>query len=230
MTPFYFRITWFSLDENMKITTYPNTRQETENASMQFSPSHALSITDHDYTKWCPSFINLLNSILCPVRFTSLNISCSLMTASMLFKIIRWLPNLDSLRVESLSLQQLKNLSDEDAEIFRLISTSNKITKVGQQMKMELTEFLLALCPRIEHLEVACIMNTEFERFVRFILMETFTHIPYLHSLRFLVVEANDEMIQKLQNMIDSEKLLSNYLIKRSDDHISLQWNLPMNN
>lgn len=181
---------------------------------------------NRNLNNWLPSFIDTFSPILSAVRFTSLSISCCSTASSTLFKIIQLLPNLDSLRIESFPAWQLADLSDEDTERFRLISTTNKIKKVWQSMELKLTEFLLALCPQMEHMEVNWITNTDIERLVRFILTKTTTHIPHLHSLRLSVLQPNDEMIQTLQNITNSEKLLSNYLIKRSGENIYLQWKL----
>lgn len=52
------------------------------------------------------------------------------MTINILLKILRLLPNLDSLKISFLPVLQLDNLSDEDAENLRLVSKTNKITKV----------------------------------------------------------------------------------------------------
>ncbi len=56
--------------------------------------------------------------------------------------------------------------------------------------------------------------------------MKPLTHIPQLHSLLFNVRNGRDEIVDELQQMIDSEKLLSDYIIKRSSDDISLRWKL----
>ena len=126
----------------------------------------------------------------------------------------------------SLPIQQLNNLSTEDAESLRLVSINNKITKIWQSMNIELTHFLIKLCPRMEHFEVHWIKDTDLLELVRFILMKCTTHIPHLQSLRLNVRNERDEIIDDLQNIIDSEKLLTNYTIKRWGNDITLQWKL----
>ena len=109
-----------------------------------------------------------------------------------------------------MSLEQLENLSKEETENRRLVSISNKITKVWQLSDFESTRFLISLCPRMEYLEVKFIEYKDLEKLIRLILMETTTH-P--HSLCFHVRYANDQMIYDLQKIIDSGKLIFNYNI-----------------
>jgi hypothetical protein len=46
----------------------------------------------------------------------------------------------------------------------------------------------------------------------------------YLRSLSFKVPAADDRLIQTLEEMINSEKLLANYTIRRESEAIYLQW------
>jgi hypothetical protein len=233
------RKSFFRFDENVEIRTYSNqnifqdssqqsissTRQTTNNSSIQFRTPIYLFILNPSPVDWSISFIDKISPILLAIQFTSLFVSFSDLSIRTLVKIIGLVPNLDSLKVFTLSLQELSSLSMEDTESLRLVSISNKITRVLQSMlAVDMTDFLINLCPRMEHFETKWMGDTDLERCVRVILMKTITCIPNLHSLRFDTNKANDEKVHKLQKMIDSEKLLSNYTIKRSGDYISLRW------
>ncbi len=66
----------------------------------------------------------------------------------------------------------------------------------------------------------------DMKSFVRLILWKLKT--KYLHQLQVLcfpVRAANDQTIQQFKRMIDNEKLLFDYTIKRELDYIYLQWN-----
>jgi len=76
----------------------------------------------------------------------------------------------------------------------------------------------------MQHLEVNWMSDTDLERLVRFILMKTGTQSPRLHSLQIYVRKSRDDIVDKLQTMIDSEKLFSDYTIKRSGNIIVLKW------
>ncbi len=61
--------------------------------------------------------------------------------------------------------------------------------------------------------------------FVRLILMKMKTqHQSKFQLLCFHVPAADDQTIKQLNNMIDDEKLLIDYIIKRVLDFIYLQW------
>jgi hypothetical protein len=168
--------------------------------------------------------MNKFSPILSGIQFKSLYLGAYEISIGMFIKLLRLLPNLDSLEISSLLDIKMSYLFTEDAENIRLLSISNKITKVSQRLIFNQVKFLINLCPRMEHFEGVGIIDKDLEKFVRFILKETITKIPYLHSLRFSVYNLNDKTIQKLQKMLNSEKLLSNYTIRYSDNDISLQW------
>ena len=148
------------------------------------------------------------------------------MPLSPFIKIIRSLPNLIVLRVPELSLDQLGSLSVEEEEDLRHFSINNKVTDVSHSAELNLTQFLISLCPRMKYFEMSCKSDKIPEALVRLVLMSTITHTRDLHSLKIWIYKANDQLVRKLQNMIDSEKLLFNYIIKRLNNNIVLKWKL----
>ncbi|CAF4881318.1 unnamed protein product [Rotaria sp. Silwood2] len=65
----------------------------------------------------------------------------------------------------------------------------------------------------------------DIELFVRLILMQIM--IKSNHPLRllcFYVAAADDEMVQKLEKMINIENLLVDFIVKRVMNEIYLQW------
>ncbi len=194
--------------------------------SMQIFPPSIQTDQDVFSIEWGKSDTDKFSLLLLEIQFTSLFISHNDLSIGDIVKIIGLLPNLNSLKVSSLSLEDLNSLSIEDAENLRLVSINNRITRVHQPMKFCLMNFLIGLCPRMEYFELARLGQKNHKKFVQHILMETITHIRYLRLLCFRVFNANDEMIYDLQKMIDSKKLLSKYLIRRVDNMITLQWNV----
>jgi hypothetical protein len=217
----FFRKTCFISHKNANITTYTN--QNTHDSSMQFSSSIELSIANYSAVLWEPSLLDTLRPVLFGIEFKSLNLFWSGMSYCTLAKLLNLLPNLDSLKVSSSLLVEGNSFPLHDAEN---LCIHNKITKVWQWMEFVQLQFFVKTFPCMEYFEVNGIKDIDLEMAVRFILMKTVTHILHLHSLRLCVYNANDRMIHKLQNMIDSEKLLSNYMIKRLENVISLQWRL----
>jgi hypothetical protein len=64
-------------------------------------------------------------------------------------------------------------------------------------------------------------MNLEI--LLRFILMKTSTYVPHLYSLCLNILNADEEIVYQLQMIIEPEKLLGNYMIKRIGNHILLK-------
>jgi hypothetical protein len=145
---------------------------------------------------------------------------------STLVNIISSLSELDSLKIHSLSLSPPKSLSIEKA-FHRFLSNTNKITKVCLEYLVEMEEvyFLIKLCPRMNYLEVNCITRMDVEFFVCGILTKINDNgNQNLRSLCFGLSTADNKIIGKLKEMINSNKLLHRYTIKREFDNIYLQW------
>ena len=140
-----------------------------------------------------------------------------------LVKLLSLIPSLDSLKISSSLLPTTNKLFMNDAKNLIII---NKIRKVWQWMHFWQVKFLIRLCSRMEHFEIAGVKEIDLEALVRLILSKITTHVRHLSSLCLHVYNANDTMVDKLQYIIDSEKLLSNYIVERSDNVISLKWNL----
>ena len=118
-------------------------------------------------------------------------------------------------------------LSDQTSKVLSFLTNTNRIARVclEEMTRIEEVYFLMDLCTHMTYLKVNYINHMDIELFVRLILMKMMTNNNHqLRLLAFRVAAADDEMIQKLDNMINSEKLLLNYTIKRIDDNIYLQW------
>jgi len=223
----FLRKTWFSFDKNVEISTYSNQNIGWNSTRYRVNsiPIH-MSIANYPAVEFSIPFINKFSPILLAIQFTCLHISFSNLLISTLVKIIGLLSNLDSLKVSFSSLQQLSDLSIEDAENLRLVSISNKITRVWLSMEFNLMYVLIKLCPRMEHLEIDHVNEEDLTKVVRIILMKSCRHICHLYSICFHIYTENDEIIYDLEKIIDSEKLLLDYKIKRKCNDILLQWKL----
>jgi hypothetical protein len=138
---------------------------------------------------------------------------------STLINIIYKLPELDSLKIHSLSLSSSKSLSTEKM-IRRFVSNENKITKVCLENMIEIEEvyFLIKFCPCMNYLQVNSIKTMDVELFIHRILSKL--NANRNHNLRLLCIglsEANNKMI-------NSNNFLFRYTIKWEFDKIYLQW------
>ncbi|CAF3421173.1 unnamed protein product [Rotaria sp. Silwood2] len=144
----------------------------------------------------------------------------------MLIEILRLLPNLESLKVSSLSMLQSTILSFEDIKKYILISIINKITKVklDKVTEKKQIQFLINLCPRMQYFEVDCMSNADLSTFMTFILINQMTHIPNLCFLCLNVPNANENMIKNLAMTIELETIIDKFKIQRIGNKFFLYW------
>jgi hypothetical protein len=172
--------------------------------------------------------LNNMDSIFIMTQITHLNIKTDHLFIGLFIKLLRMLPDLDSLKLKSLSLMDSNDLSEGDKNTFHLLSDISKVTKVTLTCITELTQvqFLIDLCPRMQYLEVCCSSNIDMRSLVSFILMKNFKSIHHLNVLRLTIPTANDKMVEELQRMINFENVNHDYTIKRAIDKIDLKWKL----
>ena len=144
-----------------------------------------------------------------------------------LIQILNLLPELKSLKINSLSLDEPSELWEEEVDSYLSSKETTKITKVYlcEMFDLEEVYFLMALCPFMEYLKVGCINNMDAKSFIRKIIKRINDYgYDYLRSLCFHVPAADDEMVKKLDKMIRSYKLLVDYSIRYEDGDIYLEW------
>ncbi len=83
----------------------------------------------------------------------------------------------------------------------------------------------MKISPQITYLKIDLINNINIQTFLRYILrkIQNESNID-LRLLSIRVSALDDKIIAQLIQMINSEKLLFNYTIKRSLDRIYLHW------
>jgi hypothetical protein len=222
---FIFRNIWLDIYKHPEIITYFN--QNTDYSSTQLIPIIQLSINGNSSDEKNRSFIDKFKSVFSTVYFTRLNINCKNISMGRFVRIIHLLPNLDALKVSSLPLIQSDWLFDNDGQIRFLISIKNKITKVNleKMIDIEHVHFLLYLCSYVQYFQVDVPNDMDLKILIRFILIKSSTYIPHFNCLCLSTSNADKDMIDQLQKLIKSEKLLSNYNIKCIYNNIVLKWN-----
>jgi hypothetical protein len=202
-------------------------QQNMDKSSIKFVPTIQLTINGISSEERNRLFIDQFKSTFITVQFTHLNINCKNIPIGMLVRIIGLLPNLDALKVSSLPLIPSGWLFDNDGEICFLTSINNKITKVNleKMIDIEHVHFLLYMCLCIQYFQLDVPKEMDVEMLVRFILIKSSTYIPHLCSLCLSIPNANEEIVHQIQKLIESEKLLTKYMIKRICNNILLKWN-----
>ncbi len=121
-------------------------------------------------------FFNLIRPILLLSTTNIINIQCNEVLIETIIEFVHLLPNLDTLVINCSAIIQLKRASIEEIEIFRDVSTNNKITKIFLQR--------MILIP---------------ESIVRFIFMKNIKYIPNLISMDIRISNSNEETIKKIE-------------------------------
>jgi hypothetical protein len=201
-------------------------RHKWYNSSHEYSKSTQLTIK-YVYSSEPPDI--LLNQIKRILNFTQiyhLNIEQKIADET-LMQIIHLLPDLISLKLNSLSFYQtplfLKRKfptasASEHAKNIKYVYLDKTFTNQDAY-------FLMSFCPQMEYFNVECIQNINIQTFLRDILNEiNQNHYECLRLLCIYITTADEQMIKQLDQMISDEKLLLDYTIHRELYNIYLKW------
>lgn len=202
-----------------------NEKHYNSNTDLQLSNGTELTIFEHSFTDYNEPLIDNMHSFFDIVQITELDVAFESIFVGMLLDLLRHLPNLNSLRVWSLSLIKPRCLHAAEEEIFRMISTYNKIRKVNIRRMTKITQvqFLIDLCPLMEYFEIGISSNFDFKSLVKIILIKNRKRISHLRVLCFCIQAANDNVIEELQDMLKLKKLKQKFTIERIDNRIYIQ-------
>ncbi len=144
-----------------------------------------------------------------------------------LFQVIDLLPELNTLKIHSLSLNQRRSLCFKDLVILCSTESTSKITKVYLEKMINIKDvyYLMALCPYMTHFKVDFINDMDVKVFLRKIFKKlNHGRNKHLRSLCFRVQATDDEYIKKLEEVINAKKRLLDYTIKRVLESVYLEW------
>lgn len=235
---FYFRRQWFDYHEYERNGIYLDgniSRYISSSAqSTLYDPRVQLTIDSYVTEIWNLSYIDTMKPFLLGAPFTHLNLQCSDTPIDLLIEIVHLLPHLRSLEISSLPLVEVNNLSAEETDMLLLVSITNEITRVklDDLTAIEQVHFLMNLCPRMRCLELGFVNENDLERLLIFISMNNTTYIPFLCCLCLSARVGHENVIRKLNNIIDFESLFysdrafRDYSIRRVGDKIFLTWTI----
>jgi hypothetical protein len=144
-----------------------------------------------------------------------------------LIDIINYLPNLDSLKISSVSIVKAKRLSKKEKELIDAVTNYNKITKVYLENMIKFKEIshLIDLFPQMKYLQIGLTNDNNVKLVIQSLLKKIMKkNNQVLRSFGFCISMADEKMVKNIQKMIDSIKLIFHYKIKRMCDTIYLQW------
>ncbi|CAF3830252.1 unnamed protein product [Rotaria sp. Silwood1] len=177
--------------------------------------SSQLTVSCLDFTQCNIILVEKIRAFLLTVHFNHLNINCKWVPISTLIKLIWYLPNLHSLHVSNLTILAIKSLSIDDLENFRLASKENKIIEVhlAQMIEFKQAQFLIDLCPGMQHFTVECLNGVNIEMVVQFLLIDNCTKFSNLCILCLYGSICNFETIENFKIMINREQQLHDYTV-----------------
>ncbi|CAF1351916.1 unnamed protein product [Rotaria sordida] len=205
-----------------------DTEHKMINTSDQLSKSIRLSLDEVCPEQWTKTiFINdYINHALALTQIYHLEIYAKIFTDK-LMEILRLLPGVTTLKIYSLSVLQQGDLSDDEIEFLCIRLPKNQIKKICFDNMKDMNEvyMLTLICSRINHLQIKCINYMHAQLLTGLILTEIKNvSNSLLRLLCFSIPEAHDEMIEKLEKMIDDKNLRFDFTIKHVMDKIFLQW------
>ncbi|CAF1531854.1 unnamed protein product, partial [Adineta steineri] len=209
-----FELEMNSADITYKIGSYKK-RWYDINSSIKLAKPTRLTIENYD------KYIEVLNltirDILAMTQIYHLEISKHI-SSDMLLYLIHKFSAIDSLKISSLYI---------DEQNIRVVSNKNVITKVYLENINGIEEvyFLMRLCPRMKFLKINLVNKINYELYLKNILTKIKQNSnKNLRSLCLYNSTADNKMVEKLQKMIDQEKLLRQYTIKCELNNIYLKW------
>ncbi|CAF3951190.1 unnamed protein product, partial [Rotaria sp. Silwood1] len=199
------------------------------NSSVELSKSTRLTIVfinpnaSHDIARVFTRHLSII------VHIYHLEIQINDFLFQTLFKIMRLVPELITLKIRSLSSDRSIDLSytdllEENPEQYR-----NKIAKIYLETMSHIEEFylLLELCPSMTYFKVDHTHPMNIEHVLRSILIKINNdHNDHLRLLCFRIPTSKngDNTIAKLEKMINDENLLLDYEIKRVCNNVYVEW------
>ncbi|CAF1391502.1 unnamed protein product [Adineta ricciae] len=172
----------------------------------------------------------LLQQIKRVLNFTQiyhLNIEQKISTMR-LMEILHLLPDLITLKINSLSLYQTSfRVFERELGRTSAFEHANNIKCVYLEKTFTTKDisFLISFCPQMKYLNVECLQNMNIQLFLKKILKQmNEKYHEYLRSLCIYTKKADERMVKELNEMISQETLLGDYTIHRQLYNIHLKW------
>ena len=164
-----------------------------------------------------------LNRMIPLEQLTKLVIECYHFPFGQMIKLIRFIPNLHSLKLGFLSFNELYSNFIHKTEIFQYVSNTNKIKNLELRdwCTLEKIQVIVNLFPQVEYLKTG-IYRKEIEQIIRFLLLKTNTKTRHLFFL--CLSNIPKVCLRELNVLIKRENLLDDYFIKFVNRDLYLWW------
>jgi hypothetical protein len=193
------------------------------NNCVNYLPNVTKLTFDYNYKEPDSSMVTVLNRIFPLLRLTKLAIECSKFPFEQLIKLLCSTPNLHTLKLRCISIDDTKYKSIQQSEPFRLVSGINTIKHliVNECCILKKIQLLIDLCPRLEHF-TSGMNRKDFLLIIRLLLAKSNNNTRDLFFL--CVLDAPKVSLRELKKLMKIEKLLSDYSINHIDRKLYLWW------
>jgi hypothetical protein len=194
---------------------------------MEFSKSIRLSLSYIPCDESFELITRDIKTILGVTQIHHLEISHKETLVDILMQIINALPQVTTMKIHSLFLDQVKDSDTEEIIDLPSTTSTNQITKVYLEKMFAIEEVysLMKLCPYMSYRKIDSFDNMKIDVFIRNIFKKIKRESNQYLRLLCLNAPANDDpMIKTLEKMKKDKKLLNDYTINRIDNYIFLQW------
>ncbi|CAF0746813.1 unnamed protein product [Adineta steineri] len=208
----------FNLSSGPRISI--KNRNIVANFPLQFPRVTELELTDNYDRINIDSFIDNLSYIFILTTITYLKISFNNELLNNFVKLLNRMPNVQKLILDVRLSCEIEVSSDQQTNTADLVCNNNvRNVIITNELASTAGQLINKLFPRMERLRIQN-RGDALISFVRTLLSNRIKN-SHLFSLVFTDYHA---MIKKLKTMIDNEKLLDNYDIKRRQDESCLWW------
>lgn len=206
---------------NLALAHHVSMKSENVIANSSFQFSHVTNLTlMGNYIIDIHSFIDNLNRIIPLTYITYLNISCNEQCLNTSAKLLSHMPNIHTLVLGASSSFEMHFLSNTEVNNVDLVYNNNVIdVTITYAMQLDTAQLLIKVFPRMQCLHI-CETKENVVSIVRALLLKRIDN-RHLFSLMF---RDEDETIEQLRTIIDSEKLLDDYKIEHSGSELCLWW------
>lgn len=167
--------------------------------------------------------IDNFNQILPLIQITKLHITCIDFKFDVVIDILKFIPNICTLTVDSVLFLKTECTTIENNEIFQLVSNTNVIQNftIRNGCRFEQIKFFLKLFPRLQHINMN-ISWEEFKLFFNLSVLKISTNHNCLHSICFENYPHN--ILEDMMSLIEPKDFIDKYSKKLIDNKCYLWW------
>ena len=112
-----------------------------------------------------------LNRVVCLQKLTKLDIHCFNFSFQQIIKLIRYTPNLHTLKINVLPFIEINSRLIQQSRIFQYVSNTNRIKYLDfhENCTLKQIQFIVKLFPKLEYLKIG-MKKVEIHQIVHFLL------------------------------------------------------------